>query len=66
LARGTRGPGGRLMFWAALFFVGMAINNVLLFVDTAVVPEVDWSLAPNLVALTSLVFLLYGLIWETT
>ena len=66
LARGAGGPGGRMLFWSAIFFAGMAVNNVLAYVDIAIGPHVDWSLAPNLVALASLGVLLYALIWETT
>jgi hypothetical protein len=66
LARAAHGPSGRLMFWGAIFFVGMALNNVLLFVDALLGPSIDWSLWPNLVALISIAILLYALIWETT
>lgn len=66
LARGARGPSGRLMFWGAIFFVGMALNNALMFADAVAVPTTDWSVAPNLVALASIAVLLYALIWEST
>jgi hypothetical protein len=66
LARAARGPGGRLLFWSAIAFVGMAINNVFLYADMLAGPEVDWSLYPNLVALASVAVLLYALIWDAT
>lgn len=66
LFRAARGPSGRLLLWGGVFFVGMALNNVLQFVDAAIGPKVDWSLAPNLVAVISVCILLYALIWETT
>lgn len=56
----------RLLLWSTLCFVGLSINNVLLFVDLVVYPtEIDlrpWRLAG---ALVGMVFLLYGFIWET-
>ena len=57
--------GGRLLFLSAIAFAGMALNNVLLYVDTVIAPNVDWSLYPNLVALASVAILLYALIWDT-
>lgn len=66
LARAAKGPAGRLLFWGAIFFLGMALNNILLWVDVFVGPTVDWSLAPNIVALVSVGILIYALIWEAT
>ena len=55
----------RLLLWSTLCFVCLTINNVLLFFDLVVYPtEIDlrpWRLAA---ALTGLLFLLYGFIWE--
>ena len=56
----------RPVFWSAIFFAGQTLNNILAFVDVTLGPTVDWSLAPNLVALASIIVLLYALIWETT
>jgi hypothetical protein len=53
-----------LLFWSSLCFVGLAVNNVLLFVDLVVVPQVDLLAARNVVALVALVVMLFGLIWE--
>ena len=67
LFRGAWRPGGRLMFWSAIAFVGMALNNVLLYVDQVVTgPQVDLSLYPNIAALASIAVLVYALIWEAT
>jgi Family of unknown function (DUF5985) len=65
LWRGYRQSGARLLFWSALCFVGFALNNFLLIVDTRLMPELDlmtWRLVP---ALAGVALLLYGLIWET-
>jgi hypothetical protein len=65
LFRGYARTGARLLFWSALCFVGLSVNNVLLFFDLVVFPtQIDlrvWRLAA---ALVGLVFLLYAFIWE--
>ena len=66
LARGAWRPGGRLMLWSAIAFVGMALNNALLYLDQVARPQVDLSLYPNLAALASIIVLVYALIWEAT
>jgi hypothetical protein len=54
----------RLLLWCALCFVGLAVNNVILFADLVVVPEVDLSLVRQLSAFGSVIMLLYGLVWD--
>ena len=55
----------RLLLWSALCFVGLSVNNVLLFVDLVVLPtQVDLGPYRLLSALSGLLFLLYGFIWE--
>lgn len=54
----------RLLLWSSLCFFGLMLENMALFVDLVLVPEVDLSLARNLVGLTAVVLLLIGLIWE--
>jgi len=54
----------RLLLWSSLCFFGLAISNLLLFLDLVVLPDVDlyiWRLATAAVAT---LLLLYGLIWE--
>lgn len=55
----------RLLLWAGLCFAGLALNNILLFVDVRVVPEMDLSIWRSLPALAGLLLLVYGLVWET-
>ena len=64
LLRGYLATRTSLLFWSSLCFAGLALNSVLLFVDLVVVPEIDMSLARNLVALLAMGTLLFGLIWE--
>lgn len=56
----------RLLFWTAACFAGLAANNLILFIDKVVAPDVDLSLWRSLPALLGLLALLYGLIWETS
>jgi hypothetical protein len=65
LLRGYLATRVRLLLWVGLCFAGLALNNILLFVDFRVVPEIDLSLWRTLPALAGLVILLYGLVWET-
>jgi hypothetical protein len=54
----------RLLFWSTLCFVGLALNNILLFVDLVVVPHMDLSLWRSGVALAGILLLLISLVWE--
>ncbi len=66
LTRGYRRSRARLLFWSAICFAGLAINNVLLVVDLRVVPEIDlstWRLVPAVLGAAALI---YGLVWESS
>jgi len=65
LFRGYAASGIRLLLWSGLCFVFLSLNNVLLFLDILVFPEVD--LRPYRVgaSLVGILFLLYGFIWES-
>jgi hypothetical protein len=65
LWRSWRASGARLLFWSALCFGALSVNNVLLVLDRVVWPvEVDLTLARLLAALLAVLLLLFGLIWE--
>ena len=55
-----------LLFWSSLCFLGLAINNVLVFVDLVVVPTVDLSMFRSLSALIAIALLVFGLVWESS
>ena len=56
----------RLLFWSSLCFVGLALNNILLFVDLVIFPtEIDLTIPRLLVSGAALALLLFGFIWET-
>jgi hypothetical protein len=54
----------RLLFWSALCFSGLTVNNVLLVLDELLWVDADLSLLRQLTALVSLGLLLFGLTWE--
>jgi hypothetical protein len=64
LVRSYRASKTPLLLWSSACFGGLALNNALLFVDLVLVLENDLSVARGLVALASLMVLLYGLIWH--
>jgi hypothetical protein len=55
----------RLLLWGGLCFVGLTLNNLLLLVDKFVVPYIDLSTWRLLLALVSVMVLLYGLVWDS-
>ena len=57
--------GTRLLFWSAVCFVFLSLNNVLLFVDAIVLPtQVDLRIFRTSTALMGIACLLYAFIWE--
>lgn len=65
LFRGYARTGVRLLLWSALCFIFLTANNVLLFVDTIVVPaQVDLRPYRLGAALAGVACLLYAFIWE--
>jgi hypothetical protein len=54
----------RLLLWSGVCFTGLAVNNLLLFVDYELGTRTDLSLYRNLTAAASVVVLLVGLIWD--
>jgi hypothetical protein len=66
LIRSYRHTRSRLLLWSTLCFVGLALNNILLFVDLVVTgPEVNLQLLRSLTALGALATLVIGLVWES-
>jgi hypothetical protein len=65
LVRGWRRTGTNLLLWSALCFVGLALNNLLVFLDLVVFPvEIDLLWYRNAAALVAIAVLLWGFIWE--
>ena len=64
LLRGWIRTRERFLLWAGLCFGALVLNNVLLYVDLVIVPEIDLSVARSAVALAGISMLLFGLIWN--
>lgn len=55
----------RLLLWAGLCFVGLALNNLILLMDAALFPAHDltgWRTVPAVLGMGAL---LWGLVWES-
>jgi hypothetical protein len=64
LFRGYARTGVRLLFWSGLCFTGLMLDNIMLYVDIIVVPDLSlaiWRKVPGFVAI---LLMLYGLIFE--
>ena len=61
LLRSWRASRARLLFWSALYFAGMTINNIILVLDKLFV-ERDLSTPRLSVALVAVLLLVYGLV----
>ncbi len=71
LFRGYRRNATRLLFWSSLCFMGLALNNSLLFVDQVLtygtsldIAGVPLGIVRSLIALASIVSLVYALILD--
>jgi hypothetical protein len=64
LLRAYRRSRMRLLLWSALCFMGLALSNLLVFVDLVLLPNVDLYLLRLITAAVAMVILLFGLIWE--
>ena len=64
LWRGYRRTRVRLLLWSCLCFVGLSVENAILFVDRVIVPDLDLSVIRLSAALIGTAALIYGLVWE--
>ncbi len=54
----------KLLFWSALCFVGLFVNNLFLFIDVVIFPNANLLPVRHLSTLAAVSVLLYGFIWE--
>lgn len=54
-----------LLLWSCIGFAGLAVNNVLVYLDLVLFPEVDLALARTVAGALGMLALVYGLITET-
>lgn len=64
LLRGYRQTKVRLLFWSAICFFGLTLDNVLLYADLVVMPGMDLAFFRRATALIALMSLIIGLIWD--
>jgi len=64
LFRAYSAVGKRLLLWSAVCFCGLALSNLLVFIDLVLLPNVDLYPLRLITAAASMMILLYGLIWE--
>jgi hypothetical protein len=65
LIRGYRERRYSLLLWSAICFACFTINNVLLFFDMLLVPDVDLRLWRLVTALAGVLCMLYAFLWES-
>jgi hypothetical protein len=54
-----------ILLWSSLCFVGLSINNLLLFLDLVVLPtQIDLTLARAAIGAVSMLALAAGLVWN--
>lgn len=65
LLRAWRASRHRLLFWTALCFAALSVNNVVLFIDKILLPpEIDLVAIRLVATLIGMGVLLYGLVWD--
>ncbi len=64
LLRGYSRGRQRLLLWSGLCFLGLALSNLLIFVDLILIPQRDLYLFRLATAAVSMLLLVYGLIRE--
>jgi hypothetical protein len=65
LLRGYRSTHVRLLLWSGLCFLGLTLDNVLLYADLYIVPDYRldvWRKLPGFIAIS---LLIVGLVWES-
>jgi hypothetical protein len=66
LLRGYSRGRQRLLLWSGVCFIGMTLNNGLVFIDLILLPtDVDLYVLRLATAAAAMLVLLYGLIWES-
>lgn len=66
LLRGYSRGRQRLLLWSGVCFIGLTLNNGLVFIDLILLPRnVDLYVLRLATAAAAMLVLLYGLIWES-
>jgi hypothetical protein len=62
LIRQYRARRTSLLFWSSLGFVGLGLNNVLVYLDLSLLADLDLAVPRTLAGTAAMITLLYGLI----
>jgi len=54
----------RLLLWSFLCFAGLALSNLLVFIDLVMLPQADLYMMRLVTAAIAMLLLMFGLIWE--
>jgi hypothetical protein len=54
----------RLVLWSVICFAGLAVNNVLVYIDLVMYTGVDLSMYRSAAGAAGMVAMVYGLVWE--
>ena len=54
----------KLLLWSAVCFCLLALNNLLVFLDIIILPDLNLTFWRSLTSLAAVSVLLYGFIWE--
>lgn len=55
----------RLLLWSGLGFVGLATNNIILFVDFLIGPTMDLSAVRTAPGVFALAVMIWGFVWDS-
>ncbi len=64
LARSFRQARARMLFWSALCFALLAVNNLVVIVDLLLLPGTDLRLWRLLLSSAAIGTILFGFIWD--
>jgi hypothetical protein len=64
LLRGYARAGTRLLLWCGLFFLLLTLENIILFIDREILPEVKLLHVRRTIGVIGAIVLVYGLVWE--
>jgi hypothetical protein len=65
LYRGYRRTNVRLLWWSALCFLVLSVENMILFVDFFVVPNTNLVVLRQSIGAAGVACLVFGLVWGT-
>jgi hypothetical protein len=54
----------KLLLWSVICFLCLAINNILLFADLVIVPNIDLAVIRTVPAVIGFAALIWGFIWD--